>query len=131
MTGMAEVKPFRDWDEVALVWLREQRAGFNLQHDVAEDKMRGDEPLIECDPSLIMLPLQAYMSPRLTCASPQKPQPHQHRLSSRGEQSRPCRDPWALPHGDAVDDIRAVAGGKPSGASKRKVWREATATRVP
>jgi hypothetical protein len=131
MTSVPEVKPFRDRDEAVLVWLREQRAGFNLQNDVAEYKIRGDDALIDCDPSIVILPLRASMSPRLRCASPQKPQPHQHLLYVWGERSRPCRDPWELQHGDAIDDIRAVEGDKHSGEPKKKMWRKATATSVP
>jgi len=128
MTSLPEVKLFRDRDAAVLVWLCEQCAGFDLQNDVAEYNFRGDEALIDCDPSIIILSLRASMSPRLRCASPQKPQPLQHLLYAWGERSRPCLDPWELPHGDAIDDIRAVEGDKHSGESKRKMWREATAT---
>jgi len=131
MTSLPEVKLFRDLDAAVLVWLHEQRAGFDLQNDVVEDNFRGDDAMIDCDPSLIMLSLRASMSPRLRCASPQKPQPLQHLLYAWGERSRPCLDPWELPHGDAIDDIRAVEGDQHSGESKRKMWRETTATSVP
>jgi hypothetical protein len=124
MMSVPEVKPFRDRDEAVLVWLREQRAGFDLQNHVAKDNFRGDDALIDGDPSIIIRPLRASMSPRLRCASPQKPQPLQHLLYAWGEQSRRCLDPWELPHGDAIDDIRAVEGDKHSGEPKRKMWQK-------
>ena len=70
MTSLPEVKLFRDRDAAVLMWLREQRAGFDLQNDVAEYNFRGDDAMIDCDPSLIILSLRASMSPRLGCARP-------------------------------------------------------------
>jgi hypothetical protein len=67
----------------------------------------------------------------LRCASPEKPQRLQYLLYAWGERSRPCREPWKLPHGGAIDDFRPVEDDKHSGEPKRKMRREATATSVP
>lgn len=45
MTSVPEVRPFCDRDEAVLGWLCEQRAGFDLQNDVAEDKIRAERRL--------------------------------------------------------------------------------------
>ena len=45
MTGVPEVKLFGDRAAAVQLWLHEQRAGFDLQNDVAEDKIRAERHL--------------------------------------------------------------------------------------